>query len=160
MAAALLGNFSEPRAGEPARMGIISVQFRQASRELQQFRQACDVTMMRLLGVNGDMDALTSQGESESASVAFLTLAGEQRSPGIVHAEVPLERLVGESWDAASPITRALPPGNLVGSITTVDSFQRIDTMGICGCPAISELGMPKAAYLAEGKRQPLSKLR
>ena len=60
IADALLGARSEPRQGEPARMGTLRDQIHQASRELHQRRQACYVAMMRCLGLEGDMGALVA----------------------------------------------------------------------------------------------------
>ena len=153
MAVALVGNYSEPRVGEPARVGIVGEQIRQASREWQQRRQECDVAVMRLLELKRELGARTIEGES--ASAAFPTLAGEIAARGIASLAVLPEHLASEQDDSAPVVARALPPGNQVTSITAVESFQRIDTVGHLACLTSSELGMPKATYPEQGKRQP-----
>jgi len=135
MARALTGSHHEQIAGEPAGMARIRQQIFVASRELITHRQQCDVLWMRLLGLRGELEALVT-GAREAAAYPTASSAAPALGRGNVAALPP------PPMPAVGVLGASL--GNVPHSLTTVESFQRIDT-GNISLPALtaSEVGMP-----------------
>ena len=158
MARALMGSHHEPQAGEPAGMARIRQQILVASRELATHRQQCDVLWMMLLGLRGELEALVT-GARESAAYPTSSSVAPAGRGGNVASLPPPPMPARESQPMLGDVTTGTPFGTPLGnvphSLTTVESFQRIDT-GNISLPALtaSELGMPTHRESAPRERE------
>ena len=114
--ALLLGNHGEPRPGESMRMGILRDRIPPPSKEFNHCRPEYNFSVMRILGLEGEFDTLTSNGEPASAWPQTLTRATTPRE--LLHPATSPDHSDGEQEDATAVALRTLPPGNNVANIT------------------------------------------